>query len=446
MLTRLTFAALLALTFSLPVFAQEGSGSGTIPDDDNKKPAAEAIELDAESLYNKGRDALFRGKYDDAITSLKAAVAADEKQTSYRLYLARAYRYAKQPQQSEALLAEILKQAPDHVEAGQLLAEVYYSREKWKDVTQTLEPLLKYRHDYPTYHMLAEAAYNQDDYDSSRKYYREAIKLNPDSGPDHYQLGNIYLSENRFALAARSYETALRLGLDSVVLHYKLASAYFNLRNYFGRVGVATVKAGKPGTISRNLYLIEQVPGSKDVFRVAPQRSAVFHIERAIEGGLGERADTQMLLANIYLNARRYDRAYEMYGKLGDMVPKEDRALYAFYFAQSAFGVHKYDEYLEQLHAAVKLDPEAYRSALIDGYLQVADRYNQAGQLDKYIEHLGMAVNESPQTTSLHLKLANAYEEARRYEEAVQQWRLVLDLEPEHPDRTRLLNMIRKHG
>ena len=332
------------------------------------------------------------------------------------------------------------------MEAGQLLAEVYYSREKWKAVTDTLEPLLKYRHDFPTYHMLAEAAYNQDDHENARKYYREAIKLNPDSGPDHYQLGNIYLAENRFALAARSYEKALQLGLDSVVLHYKLASAYFNLRNYFGRISVATVKAGEPGTISGNLYLIEQVPGKKDVFRVAPERSAVFHIERAIEGGLAERADTQMLLANVYLNARRYDRAYEMYEKLGDMVPEEDAALYAFYFAQSAFGVRKYDAYLEQLHAAVKLDPEAYGSALVDGYLQVADRYNQGGQLDKYIEHLAMAVDESPQTTSLHLKLGNAFEDARKYENAVQQWRLVLDLEPDHPERTRLLNLIRKHS
>lgn len=94
----------------------------------------------------------------------------------------------------------------------------------------------------------------------------------------------------------------------------------------------------------------------------------------------------------------------------------------------------------------MKLDPEAYRSALVDGYLQVADRYNQAGQLTRYIDHLSLAVNESPQTTSLHLKLANAFEDARKYEDAVQQWRLVLDLEPDHPERTRLLNLILKHS
>jgi len=440
---RITTLALLVTSFSLSTFA----GEELIPAGAKKKPdVTSTVTGDAQKYYDQGRDALFRGKYEDAIRLLKAAVDADGKQTSYRLYLARAYRYADQPEQSEALLAEILKQAPDHVEAGQLLADVYYSREKWKDVTNTLEPLLKYRHDFPTYHMLAEAAYNQDDYEKSRKYYREAIKLNPDSGPDHYQLGNIYLAENRFALAALSYETALKLGLDSVVLHYKLASAYFNLRNYFGRIAEATVKAGQAGTISGDFYLIEAVTGKKDVFRVAPQRSAVFHIERAIEGGLGERADTQMLLANIYLNARRYDRAYEMYESLGDMVPEEDAALYAFYFAQSAFGVRKYDSYLKQLQKAVKLDPEAYKSALVDGYLQVADRYNQAGLLGKYIDHLKLAVNESPQTTSLHLKLGNAFEDAREYKDAVQQWRLVLDLEPEHPDRTRLLNLIRKHS
>lgn len=442
MIYRIAVMTLLVTSFPFSVSA----GEELTPDNAGKNPdVEETVTLAAEEYYNKGRDALFRGKYADAIKLLKAAVEANGKPTSYRLYLARAYRYARKPDQSEELLTEILNEAPDHVEAGQLLAEVYYAREKWKDVTKTLEPLLKYRHDFPTYHMLAEAAYNSGEYASSRKYYREAIKLNPDSGPDHYQLGNIYLAENRFALAAESYETALKLGLDSVVLHYKLASAYFNLRNYFGRISEATVKAGKAGTISGSFYLIEDVVGRKDVFRVAPQRSAAYHIERAIEGGLGERADTQMLLANIYLNARRYDRAYEMYESLGDMVPEEDEALYAFYFAQSAFGAQKYDIYLDQLRKAVKLDPEAYRSALVDGYLQVADRYNQSGQLGRHINHLELAVDESPQTTSLHLKLGNAYEDARRYEDAVQQWRLVLDLEPEHPDRTRLLNLIRKH-
>ncbi len=405
-------------------------------------------EATADKFFEDGRKALFQGRYDDAVKLLRDAVDADKsgEKTIYRLHLARAFRYSHQPEESEKLLTAILKQSPDHVEAGQLLAEILYTAERWQDLQGVLEPLLKFRHDYPTYHMLAEATFNLDKYEEARKYYKEAIKLNPKSAIDQYQLANIYLAENRFALAAAAYEEAIRLGLDSSVLHYKLASAYFNLRNYFGRVSVVTVASGKAGEISDNWYLIEPVAGSKDAFRAAPRKSAIFQIATAIDRGMEATPDVQMLLANIYLNGRRYQKAYEMYQGLGAQVAEDDKALYSYYFAQSALGVGKYDEYLQHLSEAVKLDAEAYESALVDAYLAVADKYNQSGKLDKYLEYLSLAVQQNPQTSSLHLKLASALEEARQYDKAVEQWRMVLDLEPDHPQRTELLNSIKKRS
>ena len=76
-----------------------------------------------ETEFQRGRDALFRGRYDEAIEALQAAVAADKAGTnmSYRLHLARAYRYAKRPQESEQLLTEILKEIEDAIRS-QLLA------------------------------------------------------------------------------------------------------------------------------------------------------------------------------------------------------------------------------------------------------------------------------------------------------------------------------------
>lgn len=402
----------------------------------------------AEKLFEDGRKALFQGKYDDAVKLFREAVDADKsgEKTIYRLNLARAFRYANQPEESEKLLGAILKQSPDHVEAGQLLAEILYTAERWEDLEGVLEPLLQFRHDYPTYHMLAEATFNLDKYEDARQYYKEAIKLNPKSAPDQYQLANIFLAENRFALAANAYEQAIRLGLDSTVLHYKLASAYFNLRNYFGRVSVVTVASGKAGEINEDWYLIESVAGKKDAFRAAPRKSAIYQIAIAIEGGMEATPDVNMLLANIYLNGHRYEKAYEMYQQLGEQVAEEDKALHSYYFAQSALGVGKYDEYLTHLNEAVQLDPEAYESALVDAYLAVADKHNQSGRLDKYIEYLTLAVQQNPQTASLHMKLASALEEARRYDKAVEQWRMVLDLEPDHPSRTDLLNLIKKRS
>ena len=309
-----------------------------------------------------------------------------------------------------------------------------------------MEPLLKYRHDYPTYHLLAEAAYNLNDSKKARRYYQKAVQLNPKSAVDHYQLGNLHLAQNSFAMAAASYRAALSLGLSSPVLHYKLASSYFNLRNYFGRIARVTVKSGKAGTIHGDQFLIESVSGQPNVFLAAPADSAIYQVTKAIAGGLEKRPDIQVLRANIYLNARRYQKAHAMFKEIAPTIPDEDKALFHYYYAQAAFGIGALEDYLRLLGEAIRLDKKAFGSDLVAAYVKVAEQYNQAGDLKKYIEYLAKGVGESPRTASLHLKLAYAYQEAREYPAAVVQWQMVLDLEPDHAQRTVLLNLIKRHS
>ncbi len=429
-----------------PAESSAGAGATAAGAEKPKSNPTQAAspQNEAEQLYTKGREALFQGKHQEAIDLLSKAAALDKTKSSYRLALARAYRYAGRDDQAAVHLEEILKTAPDHVEAGQTLAELYSNAKRWNDVVRILEPLLKYRHDYPSYHMLAEAHNNLGQTEKARKYYEEAIKLNSQSASDHYQLGNIYLAENFFALAAESYQTALRLGLDSPVLRYKLGSAYFNLRNYFGQIAVRIVPSGKPGMLDGLWYLIEPAPGQKDAFRCAPETSAVYQVAKALADGIEDRPDIRVLLATIYLNAHRYAQAYDMFAQIEPKV-EQDKALFYYYFAQAAFGSGQYDRYLELLEQAIKLNPEAYKAIRVEAYQAVADQYNQAGNLEKYIEYLVKAVAESPQTASLHLKLGYAYEEAQKYAEAIAHWRMVLDIEPEHPERIKLINLMLKY-
>lgn len=408
--------------------------------------AALAQEPGGDELFQQGRDALFLGDYPAAIALLQKAVAGDQAgtKTAWRLYLAKAYRYAGQDDAAEPLLRQILAVSPDHVEAGQALAEIHAARKEWQAILTVLEPLLKYRHDYPTYHLLAEAAYHQNLTPAARRYYQQAVALNPASAVDHYQLGNLYLQENSFALAADAYRAAMALGVDSPVLHYKLASAYFNLRNYFGRIEQVEVRAGKVGSIHRDRFLIEAVPGRADVYLTAPVQSSIYQITKAIDGGLDDRPDIHVLRANIYLNAQRFERAHALFAAIEPKVPEADQALFYYYFAQAAFGIGSFDEYLRLLGEAIRRDPAAYRANLVVAYQKVADHYNQAGQLDEYIDYLTRAVAESPRSAALHLKLGNACQEARQHAAAVVQWRMVLDLEPDHPQRTGLLNLIER--
>ena len=409
---------------------------------------ATAQEPTADQLFQRGRDALFQGDYAVAIEHLQKAVATDEAgtNTGYRLQLAKAYRYAGRDTEAEPLLRRILEVSPDHVEAGRSLAEIHAAKKQWKEVLAVLEPLLKYRHDYPTYHLLAGAAYHLNDADKARRYYHHAVELNSSSAVDHYKLGNLHLARSSFALAAGSYRAALRLGLESPVLHYKLASSYFNLRNHFGRVVQVTVKAGRAGTIHHGYFLIEAVPGQVDVFLAASADSAIYQVTKAIDGGLDDLHDIHVLRANIYLNARRYAVAYAMFTEIAPTIPEADKALFSYYHAQAAFGTGAYDDYLWLLGDAIARDAEAFGSDLVVAYEKVAEQYNQAGDLEHYIEYLQKAVAESPRIASLHLKLGHAFREMQRYADAVVQWRMVLDLEPDYAERIELLNLIERHA
>ena len=406
-----------------------------------KTPKEQATEM-----FQTGKKAMLVGDYKSAITSLNKAVAIDKTRTSYRLYLARAYHYSGKTKETITQLTEIMKTTPDHVEAGQLLGQVYTKGKEWKKVITVMSPLLKYRHDYTTYHLLANAQYNLKELTKAKKNYIEAIKLNSKNAEDHYRLANIYLGANSFSRAANSYNKAMALGMEGPTLRYKLGSAYFNLRNYFGRVSVASIKSGKAGTISNKFYLIEAVPGKKDLFRVAPEQSAIYQVTRAIEDGIKDRADIRFLKANIYLNAHRYQTAYGMFAKIRKAIPKEDKSLFFFYYAEAAFGLGKYDEYISLLKEAVKIDKETYGPSMVEAYIKVADRANQDGKFSDYIKYLELAMKASPQTATLHLKLAYAYEETREYKKAILQWRMVLDLVPNHPSRTNLLNSISKYN
>ena len=290
---------------------------------------------------------------------------------------------------------------------------------------------MKFKHDYPLYHLLAEAHYQKEQLDKAREYYEEAIKLNPKSGDDHYQLGNIYLAQKRFAKAAEAYESAGTLGVSSAVYHFKLASVYFNLHSYLGTVTTAEVIGGQAGQIKNELFLIDPRAGQeRHVLRGRPA-SAMFQVTKAQQMGI-DIFEIRFLEANIWLSARRFANADRIYAQIQEKVRKDDAGLYWFSWAQTALGVNDYDEYLKRLEKAIEAEPEVYKSTLADALVTVANRYQQRGENARYLEFLNKAVASNPLSARLHLTLGDAYWLASQREKSIEQYKLVLELEPDH--------------
>ncbi len=408
------------------------------------KPArvSEPQTKKAEELFEAGRSAFFQSDYPTAIEKLVSAVHINPEKIGYKLLLAKAYRFAKENDKAVALLEEILKASPEHVEAGVELSDLLSPQKQPDRVIAVLTPLLKFKHDYSLFHLLAEAHYEKEHFDDARKYYEEAVKLNARSADDYYQLGNIYLNQQRFAKAAQSYETAGGLGYDTGAYHFKLASVYFNLHNYLGSVATGEVRGGKVGEIKNNLFLIDALPGAKDLFYAAGPRSAIYQVVKAQQQGI-DLFEIHFLEANIWLSARRYAKADPIYKTLQEKVKKADAGLFWFYWATAALGLDQYDQYISRLERAIEAEPETYKSTLADAYVTVADRYHQQGDSAKYIEFLHKAVATNPLSARLHLMLGDAYWLENTRPKALEQYKLVLELEPDHSQRVHLLNRIR---
>ena len=437
----LTLTLTLATSNLLAQAAAEESAKAQ--PDDKAKPTVNADDArKAEGMFEAGRKLFFQAKYKDAAAILADAVKTDPTKGSYKLLLSKAYRYAGESDRAVGLLADILKENPEHVEAGVTLAELLSPKKQPDKVIQTLEPLLKFKRDYPLYHLLAEAHNEKGDLDKARKYYEEAVRLNPRAGGDLYELGNIYLAQSRFARSANAYERANALGVDTDVFHFKLASVYFNLRNYLGRIGTAKVVGGKPGQIKNQMLLIDPVPGQADTFYVTGPKSAVYQVVLAQKMGV-KLPGIRFLEGNIWLSARRHAKADAIYKSLEGKLEKGDQGLFWYYWAQTALGLGQFETYLERLNKAIEAEPDVYKPTLAEAYLTVAQRYQQAGESDKHIAYLHRAVQTNPLSASLHLTLGDAHWQAGHRDKAIEQYKLVLELEPNHGQRVRLLNRIR---
>ncbi len=439
--------ALACTLFAAPAFGEDQPTPPAAIAPDTDKVAADGDgKVDpakqAADLYEAARKLFFQAHYKDTIEPLKEAIKLDGTKSGYKLLLAKAYRLVDESGKASDLLTQILKENPEHVEAGVTLAELLSVDNQPDKVIATLEPLLKFKRDYPLYHMLGQAYYEKEDLAKARQYLEEAVRLNPRAGGDYYQLGNIYLMQSRFAKAADAYEKAGDLDVADDVFHFKLASVYFNLRNYLGQITTAKVIGGKPGDIKDSMLLIAPVPGADDTFTIAGPKSAIFQVAKAQALGI-KVPGIKFLEANIWQSARRFAKADALYKELDGKLDAADQGLFWYYWANTALGLDQLETYLKRLGKAIDAQPDIYKPTLADAYVSVALRYQQRGDNQKHLEYLAKAVATNPLSASLHLTLGDAHWQLGHQPQAVEQYKLVLELEPDHALRGRLLNRIR---
>lgn len=433
----LGFSGFLLLSLFAQLDLQAANpGTGILDLEESKEEKTPAQED-----FQKGVDLLYQGKYGEAAGFLRRAIEKDPDRAEYQIFLARALFLEGKKGEAEDLLKAIVEEHPDQADAAIFLSEILVEKKDWKEVIRVLKITLDYRHTYLVHHRLAEAYYYQDNHKEALKNYLEAVKFHSKSARDHYQLGNIYLSRARYSTALEYYSKAASLGMDSGLLHFKMGTAYFNLKNYLGKVTTTEVKGETPGKISGGLFLIDQVPGKPNTFTAAPEESAIYHVQKAVDMGI-DLPEVSFLKANIFYNSGHFDKALPLYEALQGKLKGDNLDLFHFYLGKTLFEKERWEESLEYFMKAAESNPKVYSNSLEEGYFRVALRLRREGDWKSCIHYLQEAIAISPRNPAYHLCLGNAYRELKEMDKAVVQWRLVLTLQPDHPEKEKLLEWI----
>jgi tetratricopeptide (TPR) repeat protein len=309
----------------------------------------------------------------------------------------------------------------------------------------------------------AEAALSAGDTAEARRQLEAALAI-ANSAKDHLALGRIHAQQSRYALAAEQFERAIELGSDTAPAHLALADAYHQLKKDVGNRRLVERPDVSTGLTSGGVYLLRQLDVGRESFVAAPRDSAIYQIQRAIDLGARD-GQTLMLRATILLDARCYDLAVAAFRYVEarieqlELTPDEQGELYRG-LGEALYGADDIEGFIESMRKAEqkkgsgsncrngplgsshKSNPTPFSPLMANAYRRAAERYCQRGDVRAYIHNLELAIAEAPNAADLRYDLGIAYWEAGDKRNAIRQWRMTLELDPNHPQRARMLQWI----
>ncbi len=401
-------------------------------------------------LRHSAMQALADHDYQEAERLLQTLAAENPRNVSYLFDLTEAQRQLGKIDEALETLGGLLKIDPHHEPAVTLTARILAEKGDWQGIIKLLAPQATSTESYHLSHLLAEAYRQTNQLLEAAWYYDRAIRLNPEAVQDFVELAKLHLRRGLPALAVRALESALALAVEDLPtldthsagqVHYLLAKAYHQAGRPLGKIEIMPVARAIPGNLHGEWYVLEAVEDQPNRYRVCPSNSAIYHLHKAFALGFDE-PGIHLLSADIWFNANQYERARDIYEMIQAAVPTENLADYHYRYGMTLYWLDDLQGFQQHIETASELDPQTYKPKLLEAHTLLADRFCIHGNLDQYIRHLELGLEAAPRSVELRYKLGNALHEADRRGEAAAHWQAVLQLDPHHPDRERLLKLL----
>lgn len=223
-------------------------------------------------------------------------------------------------------------------------------------------------------------------------------------------------------------------------LHLRAAAALAAQGEFLGRVETRAIGEGRVGQFSGDWLIFDKADGV-DQFQCVPTDSALYQIRQAMDAGVN-RPEADLLLARIWAGAGRPAAAWQaIRANESRLLDWADASALAR-IAEIALSAGQTADALRLFQRQADRDPDHAEQIRFGGYVRTAEVCGQRGDGAMYLDLLGRAAVLRPKDAAVNLRLADAQYDAGRREEAARSYRRVIDADPNHPQRAKILRRI----
>ena len=381
------------------------------------------VELTLGRLYLAG------GQVERAATHLESLLEEESGLTEAGVLLSEAYEDLGRLEEALTAIEGVVANGRASSRALRRLGELYGRNNRWTDAVEAYERAVERNpRSRRSQRELADALLRAGEIDRGRDMLRQLTTNSPDDGAALYRLSEVELQLGNLDEAASAAERLIAAEPNGIRGPYALAEVYSRRHDYRSVVDTLepAVRAARQGNLRPNQIasLLGRVGFAHERLQDYPAAARSYQeaselLPRSLAFGAR--------LVQAYLNLGRVADAREALDRIE--VQHGGSLTLAGLEARLLAGAGQVDAGASVLRDALGGDLEVPQA-----YVTLAGFYSEHDRLGEASELLESAANRFPDDLSILFQLGAVMERSRRFEEAEQVFRQVLDDNPQHAD------------
>ncbi len=374
-----------------------------------------------------------KGNIDKAILNLNKAIKSDPESAYLKNELAILYLYQKDIKNGLKILDEVLKKDPNNVDALIMFGSIKQKQALYDDAKNAFQKVIENDPNQEKIYLLLSGIYmEENDLDSAQKVYQKLIQKFPSSYAGYFFLGKIYAEKGDADAAESKFLKTIELKPELIEPRLEMVALYEAKQSDIKTVSASSKEALNKKIANAYKGILEQHPEN---LRASMELGYHYHnIGMAKESkklfkqlGVRSLSDQDVIrkVVQLYVEQKKYNMATTILEGMIEGAPDSSNLRFIT-------GLTYYDEKKNNEKAIFHLkqvSPESrfYENAAI----RIAFAYQQQGKNDEAIKFLKRVVKKVPDKVDLILLLCSFYEDLEQYKNAETELLKGIDLSPQ---------------